>query len=313
MKGWKIWAALGALLLAELSGALPEGREIEGLRLVDTLAVDGGGEVTVTALTAARTAEEDEAEIFLGRGESLASACRDLRENSARRADLGQTEQLLVSGDGEVTETLDFVLTGGKLRLDTALYIVKGEAGAALEDSAKKAAGEIGGQDPRRRTARETLARLTEGERALVPALARNREGELAPAGWAVLGSEGVVGYLAGDAALGALLLCGEGEGEVVTLSDGAVEIQAVRRWTENGGVCCALEVRAVQGEPQMEEVETWAEERIRTALRPGWDCWGLNRELAVGRPWDWEEIRKIDVSKLEVEVVGRWTDGGGT
>lgn len=310
MRGWKIWAVLGALLLAELSGALPEGREIEGLRLVDTLAVDGGGEITVTALTAARTTEEDEAEVFLGSGDSLAAACRDLRENSARRTYLGQAEQLLAGDDSEVPEVLDFVLTGGELRLDTAFYIVKGEAGAALEGSAEKAMGETGGRDPRKRTVGELLKRLTEEEYALAPALARNEEGGLAPAGWAVLGSEGVVGYLEGDAALGALLLCGEGEGEVVTLSDGAAEIESVWCWAGNGAVHCTLEVRAVQGELRMEEVETWAEEKIRAALKPGRDCWGLDRELAVLCPWDWEELRETDVSELAIKVTGKWVNG---
>ena len=37
-----------------------------------------------------------------------------------------------------------------------------------------------------------------------------------------------------------------------------------------------------------------------------------LGRELAAGRPWDWEEIRGVDVRLLDVEVTGRWVEGYG-
>ncbi len=117
-------AALGLALLLAGRGALAGGREMESLKLVTALAVDGEGEVQVTAVTGVRTTEEEKPEVLGGRGTTLAEACQDLRETSARRAYLGQTEQLLVGEDAGLGETLDFVLTDGELRLDTLLYIV---------------------------------------------------------------------------------------------------------------------------------------------------------------------------------------------
>ncbi len=312
MRGWKLALALALALLAGGAGALPESREIEGLKLVGTLAVDGGAETSVTALTAVRATGEEEPETFSGTGDSLAQACRRLREGSSRRTYLGQTEQLLIGEESDLNATLDFVLVDRELRMDTSLYIVKGPAGAALAASAERASEETGGQDPRRRTVGETLARLSEGEYALVPALAVGEEGALAPAGWAVVGPLGLAGYLEEDAALGAILLDGDGEGEVVTLPGGAVELTAVRTWAQNGRVKCGIEARRAQGEPDMKTLEAWGERMICAALAPGWDCWGLDRQLACPQFWMWERAKGTDVGKLDVEVTGRLVEGHG-
>lgn len=156
------------------------------------------------------------------------------------------------------------------------------------------------------------MARLSEGEYALAPALAPDEEGTLAPAGWAVVGPDGVAGYLEGDAALGALLLDGDGEGEVVTLPGGAAELTAVRVWAKKGKVTCTLEARRAQGEPDMAALEAWGERMLRAALASGWDCWGLDRELACSAPWDWEQVKGTDVDELEVEVTGRLVERDG-
>lgn len=312
MKGWKLALLLGLALLAGGTGALPERQEMEGLKLVSALAVDGGEKVSVTALTAVRSTGEEEPETFSGTGDSLAEACRNLRESSSRRAYLGQTEQLLLGAGSGLEATLDFVLVDRDLRMDTSLYIVKGAAGESLAASAQLSAEEAGGTDPRRRTVGETLARLAEGEHALIPALAPGEEGALAPAGWAVAGPGGVVGYLEGDAALGAFLLAGGGRGEVVTLPGGAAELTAVRTWAYNGKLLCTIEASRAQGEPDRLALEAWGERMLRSALEPGWDCWGLDRELAALRPWTWEQGKGTDVRELEVTVTGKWVEGYG-
>ncbi len=309
----RVWAAaLAFVLLAGGAGFLPRSREMERLKLVSALAVDGGGEVSVTALTAVRASGEEEPETFSGVGGSLASACRNLRESSARRAYLGQTEQLLLGEGCDLEQTLDFVLTDRELRMDASLYIVKGNAGQVLQASVERAGEETGGRDPRGRTVGETLARLAQEEYALIPALAPGGDGTAAPAGWAVAGPGGVAGYLEGEAAVGAFLLLGGGAGEVVTLSAGAAEVTGVQIGARDGAVKCRLEARRVQGEPGLKELEAWAAANLRAALSSGWDCWGLDRELAAGRPWDWEEIRGVDVRLLDVEVTGRWVEGYG-
>ena len=172
MRGRKWALILVALLMAKGAGLLPQSRGLEERKLISALAVDGGEEITVTAVTGVRASEDEEAEVLIGHGESLAEACRALRGSSARRAYLGQAEQLLLGEGQDLNQVLDFVMTDWELRLDTLLYIVKGSAGEALAASGEKVAAETGGQDPRGKTIGWVLPRLAEGEYTLVPALA---------------------------------------------------------------------------------------------------------------------------------------------
>lgn len=306
MSGHK-WALLLAALVA-LGGiwAMPQAREPESLQLITALAVDGGEKTTLTAVTGVRSLEGEAPEVLRGMGDSLIAACGDLRENSARRAYLGQTQQLLVGEGCGLERVLNFVVEHRQLRLDTLLYIVRGDAGEALAASAEKVAAETGGQDPRGKTAGEVLARLAQGEDALVPALAPGEDGVLVPAGWAVLGPQGVKGYLEGEAALGAGLLSGTEKGRVVTLPGGAVELSSARHWAREGTLHCTLTARAVEGTPQAEELEAWGEKALAAALAPGWDCWGLDRERGALEPWNWETRAGTSCAQLKVDVRGR-------
>lgn len=274
MKKYGLLLGLAALLAAGAFGLLPKGREMEELKLVTALAFDGD---QVTALTGVRVTEAEEAQTLTGKGESLAQACGQLRTSSSRRAYLGQTQQLLLGEGQETAKALDFVLLDRELRLDTLLYIVKGDAGEGLAGALEQTAEETGGEDPRGRTVGETLTRLTQGYCAPVPALCKIEEGGLGPAGWAVLGSSGVLGFLEDKAAEGADLLLGLGAGKVAVLPGGSVELTGVRVGNGKGNVTCTLTGRAVQGEPAAEELKAWGEERLRAALAAGWDCWGLS------------------------------------
>ena len=306
MKGGKWALGLAVLLAVKGTGVLPRGRGVEERKLVTALAVDGGERVGLTAVTGVRASEEEEPEVLMGTGESLAAACRELRGGSARRVYLGQTEQLLV-GDGRgLKEILDFVVTDRELRLDTLLYIVKGDAGEALAASAGLTAEETGGRDPRGRTVGEILPRLAEGEYTLVPALAAGTDGLLKPAGWAVLGPKGLAGYLEETAALGADLLSGMDGERVVTFPHGAVELTSVRSWAVDGALRCALTARVVEGDPEPEELASWGKIVLEAALASGWDCWGLERELGALRPGDWEKWENYPVKELAVKVTGK-------
>ena len=310
MKGGRWALALAALLAVRGMDLLPWGREPEERKLVTALAVDGGEEVRLAAVTGVRISEDEEPEVLKGSGDSLPAACRELRGGSARRVYLGQTEQLLLGESGELETVLDFVLKDRELRLDTLLYMVKGNAVEALEASADRVSGETGGRDPRGRTVGEIMPRLAEEEYALVPALAPGQEGGLEPAGWAVLGPQGPPGYLEGEAALGAALLSDLGEGQVVTLPHGAVELTSVRTWAVDGTLQGTLTARVLEGFPKTEELTDWGRMVLKAALTPGWDCWGLEREMRLLRPAEWGRERGHPVEELAIEVKGKLVRG---
>ena len=110
-------AVLAGVLL--LGGAGPRAREMEELRLVTALALDGGEEIRATAVTGVRASEDEEPELLTGAGETMAQACAALRESSARRAYLGQTEQLLLGEGMDPLQAMELVARHRELRLDT--------------------------------------------------------------------------------------------------------------------------------------------------------------------------------------------------
>lgn len=298
MRG-RLWAALiGTVLLLRGAGVLPDGREMEELTLITALGLDGGEMVQVTAVTGIR--QDQEAEVLTGTGMGPASACRDMELSRPTRAYLGQTRQLLLGekmARESLGEVMDFILTDGSLRLDTLLYVVRGSAGAGLANSLELASdGETAAR--RGRTVGELLSRLAESERVLIPALAANGAGELNPAGWAVAGPNGVENFLDGDAAQGASLLLGLGEGDVVNFPEGAVELTRARCGAVGGVLRCRLDARVVEGDVDETMTELWAERCIRAALVRGKDCWSLERmQRLTGNV--------TPVQKLTVKVVG--------
>lgn len=148
------------------------------------------------------------------------------------------------------------------------------------------------------------MTRLTQGCCASVPALRKSNQGGLAPAGWAVLGPSGVLGFLEDKAAEGADLLHGLGAGKVAVLPGGSVELTGVRVGSSKGTVTCTLTGRAVQGDPTGKELAAWGEERLRAVLATGWDCWGLGQAQEI---WGGDDGA---VSDMEVRVTGRLVSG---
>lgn len=211
----KKYYALACFLLLLLGMGLPQSREMEELQLITALSVDGGeGEISLTALTAVRASDDEPPETLAAQGFDMDSACRGIQEAKASRAYLGQTDKLLL-GEGiarsELMEILEFVLDHRELRLDTLLYIVKGNADDGLTASALEAVRETPGRDPRGVSVGQALSQLFEGKQARVPALAPGEDGQLRPAGWAVLDRQGLAGYT-GDAARVWAVLEGEAD-----------------------------------------------------------------------------------------------------
>lgn len=193
------------LILALAAGSgLPQGIEIEERQLVTALSVDRiEGEILLTAVTGVRASEDEEPEILAGQGIDMSEACQAIQGSRASQAYLGQAGKLLLGealAQTDLMKTLEFVMDHRELRLDTLLYIVKGNAGEGLTATAPTVAGETPGRDKRGVSVGQVLSRLCEGERIRVPALAPGEDGQLEPAGWAVLEASGLAGYDAGEA-----------------------------------------------------------------------------------------------------------------
>lgn len=187
-----------ALLLLGLGG-LSGGREIEERSLITALAADRTYTgVTLTAITGVRASEGEEPQVLTGAGADMETACEAVQQVQATHAYLGQADKLLLGqtlAEGRLMETLEFVMDHRELRLDTLLYIVRGNAGQGLGATAPATAGETPGRDSRGVSVGQVLSRLCAGEKVLAPALAPDEAGQLVPAGWAVLTPSGLTGY----------------------------------------------------------------------------------------------------------------------
>lgn len=276
-----IWAAWGL-------GWLPQGTEPEERRPVTVLAFDGG--TRITALTGVRATEAEEAEVLSGTGSSVAEACGALRGVSSRKPYLGQVEQVLIGEGQRVDEVLELILRDGELNIDTLLYMVKGNAGAALTADAPRVAQELGGTDPRGVSAGQVLSALSAGERIAVPVLGQGEHG-LTPDGWALLGAEGLTGYLENEAALGTELLLGLAAGRTVALFGGTVELAKTVARVSGAQARVTLTARSLAGNPTAEELEQWGTVCLRAAYAAG--VWGEGAE------------------QMTVQVTGRLVDRG--
>lgn len=287
MKGKLLSVGLAVLILWQGAEFFPQRQEMEARKPVTALALDDG--TRVTALTGVRATEAEEAEVLTGSGESLSAACADLRSSSARRVYLGQVEQILLGEGQNVTAALEWIGRSRELSLDTLLYIVEGDAGAALTADAARAEEEIGGKDLWGQTVGKVLSRLAEGERVMVPLLTAGEDG-VAPAGWAILDENGVVGYQKGLAAEGAELLLGYGVGKIAVLETGSAELVSVKARKKGNTLDCTLTARGTEGDPDGEELVRWGEERLWAAVENGWS------------------EQKIEI----IRVTGRLVTGGG-
>ena len=147
-------ALLAAALLLPLAGcrrgvaALPRGREIEDMELMQTLGVDAAeaGQVAVTASSGAGDGPDSGATVVNGSAATLSAAVLGLQSEGASYLYFGHVGQLLAGEElarRGLWPTLDYVLRDVEMRLDTALYLVRGgEARTArLGDSLARTEG----------------------------------------------------------------------------------------------------------------------------------------------------------------------------
>ena len=229
-------ALLAAALLLPLAGcrrdvaALPRGREIEDMELMQTLGVDAAeaGQVAVTASSGAGDGPDSGATVVNGSAATLSAAVLGLQSEGASYLYFGHVGQLLAGEElarRGLWPTLDYVLRDVEMRLDTALYLVRnGTAGQAIEAAAADGsatdrlealaddAGLTANSMPR--TVKDVLAELDRQGASFLPAVLA--DGGLTAAGYGILKDGVLVGWAEGDAALGVNLIFGKVDADVV-------------------------------------------------------------------------------------------------
>ena len=217
------------------SGFLPYAREIEDMELIRTLGVDTAGDAGV-AITASGGTSQEETEVVAGEAGTISAAVLELQGEGSSYLYFGHVTQLLL-GEGlakrGVMPSLDYVLRDVEMRLETALYVVRGgTAGKAIEAAADDGsatdrlealaddAGLTANSMPR--TVKDVLAELDRQGASFLPAVLA--DGGLTAAGYGILKDGVLVGWAEGDAALGVNLIFGKVDADVVEVQapDGA-------------------------------------------------------------------------------------------
>lgn len=236
MRGVRIWAAiLSCTLLAGCAGTgLPRGREIGDMDLPRVMGVDvqadGNCAVTIAAGSRAlgnqeETANEEHSLLLTASRTTLAGACQAMQNLADRHIFFGYVDQLLLGedlADQGVRMTLEYVARDAELGLGARVWLVRGgTAQKALELAGENAASRLttlgadsdAGTPPMTATVEKILSALLEDGAAWAPALvAADVPGQTAlpENGYGVLTSDGLAGWLTGEAARGLELLGGE-------------------------------------------------------------------------------------------------------
>lgn len=209
------------------SGILPYAREIEDMELIRTLGVDGAGDTGV-AITASGGTSQEQTEVVSGEAGTISAAVLELQGEGSSYLYFGHVTQLLLGEDlaaRGVMPSLDYVLRDVEMRLETALYLVRGgTAGQAIRAAADdgsatdrlEALAEDAGltANSMPRTVKDVLAELDRQGASFLPAVLA--DDGLTAAGYGILKDGVLVGWAEGDAALGANLIFGKVDADVV-------------------------------------------------------------------------------------------------
>ena len=318
------------LLLAGCTG-LPQPREMGEMALLRTVGVDLAGDgVSLTVSTGARSAgvegETQSALLLKGEGESLTAAALDLSRKSDSYVFFGYVDKLLLGQPGgELSGVLEWLSQDGELGLGAKTWLIReGRAASAVEQGGDEgverrlSALELDaklGIGPMTRSAGEIFSALLDKGCTFIPGLAVGEE--LTDAGYGVVTTGGLVGWLDENAARGLELLAEHpmAQSIEVDLDENPVSLRLrgaqldCRPIFDRGElVRLDLTVRAqvkvahFRTEPDLEQREALSraagevlEGQVRLALEQlrDWkcDCVGIGSRVAIAAPWHWKGL----------------------
>lgn len=252
-----IAALLPVLLLAGCrSTALPYGREIENMALMRTMGVDRaqeGVEVTVSSGAQNTGGDQGGRPVVLSQASgTISGALLAMQADGASYVFYGHVGQLLLGEElarQDVRPALDYVLRDIEMRLDTSLYLVRGQAGKAITAPAQAGEGQGQGASSAAdrleameadaqlrsyatpRTVGEVLSELEERGASYAPALvlADEEKGTLEAGGYGILKDGALAAWASDEQAYGINLLEGQVNADVVEVALPGEEQVALR------------------------------------------------------------------------------------
>ena len=311
--------------LTGCGGLQAQRRELAQLRLMESMGLDAAPGGLILSLSAAPSAEE-EALCFSAAGSSLSQAMEQLQSRAGEELFCGHLQNILVGeryAQGAPEALLSAVCRSSDLRLDQPVFLVlDGTAREALESGAaslrrlspdREQTGSVS-------TAGGILRDLDRQGSSLIRALRlqpSGREKGLVPAGYGVLGTEGLLAALPPEEATAAELLTEtlspcplllrDGQGRTVTLELQEADRSLRPLFDRQGaltGLAVTVRVRAtvleIEGFPSVAE-EGYREEltallekelthRLQQLLQRSRDLeadfLGLGRQLELASPW---------------------------
>ena len=225
-------------------------REVEDMELIRTVGVDTDGDgVTITAVSATGMTK-GEPMFFRSGGPTLSQAINDMqRLPMGKEALFSHTEHIVISektAEKGIGEILDYIERSPDMRLETNLFIAKGEKTDALLTSVSGKDSDVSDllsfvqeNIPELGTGyvfscRETASYLSDSGCALIQAVEAKGQEELyegqpektlVPTVFAVIKDGKLTGFLTEEESLGAVLVLNRLKGKYVTVPTGDSEI----------------------------------------------------------------------------------------
>ena len=305
-------------------------RELAQLRLMESTGLDAAPGGLILSLSSAPS-EEEEVLCFSGSGVSLSQAMEQLQSRAGEELFCGHLQNILVGeryAQGAPETLLSAVCRSSDLRLDQPVFLVLGATAREALESGSAASLRLLSPDREQAgslsTAGGILRDLNRQGSSLIRALRLQpsaREGEadpdLVPAGYGILGAEGLLATLSPEEAMAAELLTRtlspcplllrdrQGRAVTVELQDGSCATRPLfDRKGALTGLSLMIRARAtvleIAGFPSVAE-EDYREEltallekeltgRVQKLLRRsrelGADFLGLGRRLELAAPW---------------------------
>lgn len=217
-------------------------RELHQTQLIQTMGLDkNGSEVSVTVASAAT--KEREAAAFTGKADTIIHALSNIHSYPSKQfLFYGHTGNLLIGSDmlNDLSDCLDFIERSVDMRLDTALFLVRGNTAEEVirqakvgEDSVTELLQPLSNESDlgslnHMFTAKEIIGSLTSEGVGLAFAVKLSedegitKEGEvnIIPDGYAVIKERKVVGFIEEEDCMGVNLLLGLDVNQIVEVPD---------------------------------------------------------------------------------------------